>query len=150
MTVSGDITVDDTDGVILGHASSRFRMGYDEYMENSLEGVIGMVGDLSIEGNLSIFGTGSASFKNSSFRVGSGNPSDFGDDTGDLWIENDLEIRGNMSMGANLTIAVLATFGDGITVPEDLTIEGTLFTDVINGDNEYDLLTICKQEISKL
>ncbi|MFH1383538.1 MAG: hypothetical protein ABIH47_01060 [Candidatus Omnitrophota bacterium] len=156
VTISGDVTVMNEIRVE-GAGASRFSRGSviigddapsilangsnDLYVKEDIEigsdlsvgGDTTIVGRMSVAGELSVDGTGVSRFSQGRVYIGSSNPSLFATDSGDFYVEGDVEIGGNLSIGKNTTIAGVifsddyTQVMDNLTVGEDLDVRGRIY-----------------------
>ncbi|MFC1808600.1 hypothetical protein ACFL3D_00570 [Candidatus Omnitrophota bacterium] len=141
LTLFGDLYVNGQQ-LFFGLPDNGIAFANGEYISSGSDGGFDLNVALSMSGNLSTAGFAATYFRNGTLFVGSDNPSDFGDDSGDLWVGEDLAIGGDLSTPSDLTVSRMASFGNGVYIPENVLIEGVLFTDGINTTPGYDLLSI--------
>ncbi|MBU1864462.1 MAG: hypothetical protein KKH94_12445, partial [Candidatus Omnitrophica bacterium] len=80
-------------------------------------------------------------------RIGSGtNVSDDFDDTGDLFVTNDIEISGSLSVARDMTIEGAVYTSGSLNVSDDFTVQGRLYVDEI--ENEADTQIVIKSAVT--
>ena len=138
----GDLIVAGNKGISFSATGADLVFAQGAFIENDQNGQLGLGGDVSLSGEMTVFGTGASRFQNGRLYIGSLYPSALATGSGDLFVSNDVEIYQDLSIGGMLTIGG-DVFGDdgGVKIQGDLTVTNTLFTDLI--DDEVNLgLTI--------
>jgi len=105
-------------------------------------------GSLTIKDNFVAEGTGSSRVTNGRMEIGVGSASNVSDDAGDLYVTNDVEIGGTLSIGGDVTIAGVI-FGDdytqimnNLTLEDDLDVRGRILDGNGTDVDVYDDLSI--------
>jgi len=91
-----------------------------------------IAGALTVKGNMVAAGSGNSRIPNGRLEIGNGSAGDVSDDVGDLYVTNDVEIGGTLSIGGDVTIAGVI-FGDdytrimnNLTLEEDMDVRGRI------------------------
>ncbi|MFH1384347.1 MAG: hypothetical protein ABIH47_05200, partial [Candidatus Omnitrophota bacterium] len=142
--ILGNCTVSGRGGLILQGIGADVTFGQGEFLENDQNGQIGIGGNVSISGDMTVFGTGASRIQNGRLYVGSGTPTNVADDSGDLYVSEDVEIEGDLSIGGDLTLKQGDVYGaaGAVRIRGDLTVTDTLFTDRIDDEIGQGLLIL--------
>ncbi|MFC1808598.1 hypothetical protein ACFL3D_00560 [Candidatus Omnitrophota bacterium] len=137
VTMGGNVAILGTDGLTFSQPSADIAFANGEYIRNESLGTIGIGADVSISGDLTVLGSGESRITNGRLVIGTGTPSDFSDDAGDVFITEDLEVQRDISLNGALSFGGLLTnLGSGVTIQDDVTITGVTFLDEIWNESD--------------